>query len=869
MRRLCSSYFESRLPKMIALGALTLLVTLPLHAEPLKPGESYSEARLEKIASSGAAKSAEYGLAAQPTTWVKSKLSSLTGWGQNSPDSENKTAKRATASIKSAPQTGAPTGNQAGTQGSPATGTPGGDLSGASAAASAAASASANPLTINPSATAAGNGMSRSVPNQDSHPNATSTATAATAQNSAGVPVFELGSTPTIPRLNLPKEEKLTSSRWALDPANRKPLDQKVIHALDTPELLLTKDLRTLLTSRAGAVDKLHDHELAKAVFGPKGKVSRAEFDKIVIKPIGPMADLKLAKFTPLTESEVRFLSGLLLYQQGDKCAAAVGLFHQLAKNKAWQSEADYYLAMCSRKLGLESDFIERARRILISEDTYYIPKILKEVGTEIPYETTDAFGLALQKVAGNDKLMAKLDATTKGNVAFLLAQFGASSERFKTALQWAKKVPADNPKYLQARFIEALGEYQSGSKAAALKIQEDLIGNLKTDKANQEFQALVALNLARMYFQEKNFKAAHASFLRVYKDHPMWLQSLTELGWAQLMSGDFEGAIGNMYSIHSPFFAGAYKPESYVIRTIGYLNLCQYGDAYRTLSLLEHDYRPWLSQMESFTKAPSKVTYYQTVKDLIAAQKLVANEKDNNGPKEVDGLPVQVIREMARHRDFTNLQHALNRQLDEKPNYERLEADVAKGLEKAQWLVNSSRKRSDDLRRQLASIKANPQLEKNRNIWQAELNHELEVLNDHFFDVDLYNEASSSLAGYKAEIIKGADVRIVDMRNHIEKLLKNRMLRMKTDLARALDNNELLRYEVFSGSGENIRYQVAGGEQGNRVPASLVPKSKSLQWDFDGEYWEDEIGHYRSSLKNNCPSSSRQDTASLGGDSK
>jgi hypothetical protein len=77
------------------------------------------------------------------------------------------------------------------------------------------------------------------------------------------------------------------------------------------------------------------------------------------------------------------------------------------------------------------------------------------------------------------------------------------------------------------------------------------------------------------------------------------------------------------------------------------------------------------------------------------------------------------------------------------------------------------------------------------------------------------------------------------------------------------------LRYEIFSASGENIRFQVAGGKKENRIPANVIPKSKSLHWNFDGEYWEDEIGHYRSSLTNNCPISihgQKQQQANLGG---
>ena len=132
-------------------------------------------------------------------------------------------------------------------------------------------------------------------------------------------------------------------------------------------------------------------------------------------------------------------------------------------------------------------------------------------------------------------------------------------------------------------------------------------------------------------------------------------------------------------------------------------------------------------------------------------------------------------------------------------------------------------------------------------------LDKELDDLNDYFFQIDLYNEAQAALPGYRKDVIGGADTRLTTMRSSMEKILSTRLLRMKTDLARYVDNNELLRYEVFAGSGENIRYQVSGGATANRVAASVIPKSKSLQWDFDGEYWEDEIGHYRSGLKNNC----------------
>jgi len=70
-----------------------------------------------------------------------------------------------------------------------------------------------------------------------------------------------------------------------------------------------------------------------------------------------------------------------------------------------------------------------------------------------------------------------------------------------------------------------------------------------------------------------------------------------------------------------------------------------------------------------------------------------------------------------------------------------------------------------------------------------------------------------------------------------------------------AIENNEFLRYEVFSGSGENIRFHAGGGKvEEKRLPSSAVPKSKDLKWNYDGEFWHDEVGYYRSTLKSNCP---------------
>ncbi len=101
-------------------------------------------------------------------------------------------------------------------------------------------------------------------------------------------------------------------------------------------------------------------------------------------------------------------------------------------------------------------------------------------------------------------------------------------------------------------------------------------------------------------------------------------------------------------------------------------------------------------------------------------------------------------------------------------------------------------------------------------------------------------------------------------MRESAGRSLATNLKNIQKEISKVLENNEFLRYEVFAGSGENIRYQVAGGKGvKGKVSANTAPP-KTLNWDFEGEYWEDEIGSYRSTLKNNC-SDSRTNAAYQG----
>src|SRR6185312_11892323 len=97
---------------------------------------------------------------------------------------------------------------------------------------------------------------------------------------------------------------------------------------------------------------------------------------------------------------------------------------------------------------------------------------------------------------------------------------------------------------------------------------------------------------------------------------------------------------------------------------SIGYLNICQYGDAYKTLTFLEKDYRDWMTKESGYLSSKGNPTnVYTTVKNYIRGK----------STSDVDGVPYQVWREMAHRKDFLNAQEGLNDKIDESQRYQQV----------------------------------------------------------------------------------------------------------------------------------------------------------------------------------------------------
>lgn len=644
-----------------------------------------------------------------------------------------------------------------------------------------------------------------------------------------------------IPEMNIGEEPSLRSVDWILPNVELPEVVRIKAETLETPILMSKADLDEVAKDRVDApknAERISFRILSEEEFITVERV------KNVAYTIGAETPYSLAEVKLFTDEDLFALRTMILTEKGSQCHVAMGLLHKLAESEkeSYRSYGNLNLSVCLHKSGLFTESVERLLRVIQEGSRENAGNAIRILLADLPYEFESHAYPVLSQL--KDQKIVPADLQDRWNLS--LARAAARVDEYGTAEKYGKRVAETSPHFAHAQYIVSVAEYAQGKTQASLDRQNQLIQRLQTRKEDATLLAFLTLNFARTAFQKRDYNQSIIHFKEIRKDNPLWLQALTEQGWAQLLVKDFAGAIGNMYSVHAPFFANVYKPESYVVRTIGYLNICQYADAYRTLTQLEKIYRPMLTAFGGLKEKnySGELLYNLVVKTLKDQKQSV-----------VEGVPTGMLKEAARHRDFLNQQTAINNRVDEVGRYSINTDRLKKDRQTSLWYRDQASKRAKDLEKKLAQAAKTSGHAQYVNEWKNSLIVETDAVEYYEFEGSISQESSRFFDHLKVVARPRLDALSEKLRVLAGQALSRRMAQMHKELVQILENNELLRYEVFSGSGENIRFQMAGGTPSeNRIPAAVKPQSKDLQWNFDGEYWEDEIGHYRSGLKNNCP---------------
>lgn len=654
-----------------------------------------------------------------------------------------------------------------------------------------------------------------------------------------------IGPIKNIPKLDIGEEPSLTVSEFITKKYIPEIVEAGEYKSLPSPVLVeesLVKNVTTQVIVKAepakdldkqkNGIDKIVTREaIAKAM----PKIVFAQ--KVIEKPL-----------RTLSEQYMQMMAAIILYSKNDHCPHILGLFDQLAKDEKLQTEAHYYLGQCAAQLKMHSLAFDRLSKIVQAEDKEFAASALEGITKDLPMDYEIRYSDIIKSIKNQKWIPAKI----KDEVYYLTAKGLTKSENYTQAKLYAEKVSETSPRYPNSQYLIGIALFGLGDTKKGVAKLEGLRSWIKNKGLNERnLNSLIAINLARMKFTQGQYKEALPLYMNIEKDHPLWVQGLIEQGWTQLAQNDFSGAIGNMYSLHSPYFKAVYKPESFVVRTIGYLNICQYGDAYRTLSWLEKEYRPWLDGVKQYlSDKKDPIDYYRT-----SISYLKGKSTDS-----VDGLNYQVIREIARQKEFLNAQTGINLKADEYPRYSGIEKGIVNERLQIRNRETKAASRFRDIKNKVAKGEKDRVPVVQIDEWKNQMKVERDIVLGLRFQSELLEKSRLAYKQLEKVTLTQLESESLKLQSLAGKVLGDSLKRVQNEMGTVLENNEFLRYEVFAGSGENIRYQVAGGKVGdaNRLPASVKPE-KLQNWSFDGEYWEDEIGSYRSSLNNNCPQSGNQ----------
>ena len=642
---------------------------------------------------------------------------------------------------------------------------------------------------------------------------------------SSGVPTYESAPSNKVPLLKIGTERTLQEN-------------VKTFTAPNAPEAKFTGVTKASETAPLAYDVKKAQPEVVKPaqVFVSAqtiGKVPDVKELQVVADPNFNEPNPSLKEIQQLTPNDFKFIEGLIFLQIHGNNDMALPILSELFNDKNLRHEAYFYYGEAARKLGLPKEF---------RNSMYVVAREAKDK------ELRQA---AVQELVNNIKILdfydvKEIEPLVQQNEVDITANDAYNFYRAKHFLEQGNLgqvedavtlIPEKSPYYNDALFISALFNYRQGQIDKAAQLLDQV---LKRTTKEDQIHTTAAITRARIHFQKNQFKEAFQAYLEVDKSQNVWLQAMVEQSWAQVLVKDFEGAAGNMFSLHSDFFKNAYNPESYVVRTVAYLNLCQFGDAQSVLQNLGRKYGPLYGRLDAYSKAhKNSADYYASVRGWLKAP----------DQKEVDGLPRSFIVEWARHPSYVNIQENINSFEDEISNFNKITLNLIQREKDILKLQNETNKQLSDTRIKMNDPKVSKEVLKVEEVRLARMLSALKYESSNINRARNQVKVVRDLASQRLEKDK-ASLRVL-----AADTLKKRFDKMLDDLKNLIDQNEVLQYEIYAGAGEHIRYQTAGGEVSKDQHEQLkVDKNKAMKWSFKGEIWEDEIGHFRSSLKSVCP---------------
>lgn len=325
------------------------------------------------------------------------------------------------------------------------------------------------------------------------------------------------------------------------------------------------------------------------------------------------------------------------LFKEENFEAAALGFQEILndPKSAEQHQQAEYLLAKSLYRLGLYHSSLSVFQKILakgeshrffhtslewlffISHKTTGQAVVLDEIArysnVEFPEKYRTEFRYLLAKYTFT-RGKALLDAAGDADGTQQASYQTDAAKSFDEARRLLAMVPADSAFHAKARYLDGLTLYVQGKFAPSVEGFKDVVRALNPRTGALQDPALreqAFMQLARIHYEHKQNRYAIFYYDRIARGSDQWLQALYESAWAHFRLGQYEKALGNMITLHSPFFSEEYFPEALVLKAVIYYENCRYPEASDIVEQFNRTYLPLYKELETVLSRP-----YQTPQD-------------------------------------------------------------------------------------------------------------------------------------------------------------------------------------------------------------------------------------------------------------
>lgn len=196
-----------------------------------------------------------------------------------------------------------------------------------------------------------------------------------------------------------------------------------------------------------------------------------------------------------------------------------------------------------------------------------------------------------------------------------------------KGAIADYEKLRINDYHFLSAKYQTAMIHLANErTKPAELALKTMLNSAAQTmaplpESSLKEMANYAKLALARLYYENKQFKNSVVFFRAVDRDSKLFYDALFEQSWAFFMAGYPNHSLGALHGAESPFFKDVFNPEVPILRAITYYWMCRYDDSRLALADFSKRHAEAVESLDDFLskKRLSPETAYQLFEDYIS----------------------------------------------------------------------------------------------------------------------------------------------------------------------------------------------------------------------------------------------------------